>query len=692
MTLPPNFQDQINDIEQKLSEAQAHELREQQFAVEANERFTKNLAAFEHYYPDIFKAIQEFQPREDFCIHVTKSGHGNFVPNDKEAPLYGDDPIEQVRKQVAIAIEKPLFTTTEYTKYDPENKDTRVHIRYMNKLGKLMLDFKGAEEPQHLNILPETFPTAMIFGIGLGYHLPELLDKVKFNYVFIIEPDFELFFASLFCIDWGKIIEDIDEQNSCLFLHLGSTNEDFINDLNYISEDIGAFSIVRSFCYQHYPDLKLKELLNKFFKDYFKFQFGFGFYNDAITGFAHSCFHLNNNLPFYDANKDRITSLSNVPVFVIGNGPSLDDSKDFLIRNRDKAIIVACGTALGSLYRMGITADFHVLIERPYKNYQVLFDIVPEEEYKKLNLLSVNMVFPDTPLLYKWSGLALKGNESGSDFINLLYYKKYNKGYGFISYSNPLVCNTGLSFITEFGFKNIYLFGVDNGKLKTAKHHSTYSIYSNKKGRKYWPQLMRDGTFPGNLGGVVDTGNLFRVSNSQIEDLIKLKGLKNVINVGDGAIIRGTKPAHADDLIEMPVNLDKDAIIDTIKSQFTPMNISIDSLDSVKNIFDTVVSNLIEYATYKQDAIQLASDSLLKQQRYLYSFSNTEFSFIFKMLKGTLLYYHCPMITTLYKYENPDESLNLYREINALWVEYLTEIKEHFPNNINEKCNWGFDS
>ncbi len=690
MTLPEDFNEEFKKLEQKLTEAQAHELREQKFAVEANERFSKNLAAFELYYPDVFKAIQEFQPREDFCLHVTRSGHGNFVPKDKEAPLYGEDPVAQAREQVKKAAKNPTFTLTEYTKYDPDNQDNRIHIRYMHQLGKLMLEHKNADEPKHLTTLPSSFPTAMIFGIGLGYHLNEIIYNTDFTYIFIIEPDFELFFASLFCTDWYQIINYIDEKNACLFLHLGSKNKDFINDLSSIAEDIGAFSVVRSFCFQHYPDNELNDLLKQFFIDYFRFQFGFGFYNDAITGFSHSYFHLNNNLPFYDANNGEITSLTDVPVFLIGNGPSLDESKDFLIKNKDKAIIVACGTALGSLYRMGIIPDFHVLVERPYKNYQVLFDIVPEEVYKNLNLLSVNMVYPDTPSLYAWTGLALKGNEAGSDFINLLHYKKYHKGFGFISYSNPLVSNTGLSFISDFGFKNIYLFGVDNGKLKTTKHHSKYSIYSNEKGRKYWPQLMRDGTLPGNLGGVVDTGNLFRVSNSQIEDLIKLKELHHVTNVGQGAIIKGAKSAHVDDLIDLSINLDKEIIIDKIKQQFSPLNITVDSLDSVKSIFNTVVSNLIDYSLLEQKSIKDASSSLLKQQRYLYSFSNAEFSFVFKMLKGSLLYYHCPMITTLYKYKDVDESLALYLRINELWVEYLTEMKEHFPQHVDKKCDWSF--
>ena len=73
---------------------------------------------------------------------------------------------------------------------------------------------------------------------------------------------------------------------------------------------------------------------------------------------------------------------------------------------------------------MGITPDFHVLVERPYRNYQALEKIATREEYKKLNLLSINTLYPDSNDLYKWSGLALKGNEAATDFLQIYNYLK----------------------------------------------------------------------------------------------------------------------------------------------------------------------------------------------------------------------------------------------------------------------------
>ncbi|EGI73896.1 6-hydroxymethylpterin diphosphokinase MptE-like protein [Pseudoalteromonas distincta] len=692
MTLPPNFQEQINDIEQKLTQAQAHELREEKFAIEANERFTKNLAAFEYYYPDVFKAIQEFQPREDFCLHVTKSGHGNFVPRDKEAPLYGDDPIEQVRKQVEHAVKNPTLTLTEYTRYNPLSRDQRIHIRYMQTLGKYMLDLKNGVEPEQLKSLPSQFPSGIIFGLGLGYHLQPLLDKTTFDYLFIIEPDLEVFFASLFCIDWQKIIKKVDEEGRCLFLHIGANKEDLVNDLNTVVEDIGSFSVVRSFCLQHYPDDTLANLVNQFFADYFRFQFGFGFYNDAITGLAHTYHLVNKQVPFYDAETPAIAAFADIPIFIIGNGPSLDEAEAFIKKNYHKAIIFACGSALGSLTSMGVKADFHILVERPYRNYQAVLDMASPEVYRELNLLALNTVYPDTADLYQWSGLALKGNEAATDFVNIMLALQNRKSLTSVPYSNPLVANAGLSFALSFGFKNIHLFGVDNGSYDSA-HHSKHSIYDDKSKTKfrYFPNKVGEHSLPGNFGGEVSSNSVYSMSVKQLEDLLYYKTGANVWNVGPGAKIRGTQATHADELVSLDLDFDKQAVIDVIKSQFHQLPFP--SLDEntlgIKKAYE-LVSNLKNIASESFATVSEANELLKRQQRYLYAFRGSVFSHVFQLFKGTLLYYHCPMLTILYKYEREQDCLNVFSDLNKLWIDYLDEIAEHLATSATEKCDWSF--
>ena len=52
------------------------------------------------------------------------------------------------------------------------------------------------------------------------------------------------------------------------------------------------------------------------------------------------------------------------PVFVVGNGPSLDSSLAFLKKNSDDIIIISCGTAIRALLKNNIKPDLHIEMER----------------------------------------------------------------------------------------------------------------------------------------------------------------------------------------------------------------------------------------------------------------------------------------------------------------------------------------
>lgn len=697
MTIPPNnIENQIDELEQKLNDVRAHEEREQKFAREANERFEKNLAAFKEFYPDIFELITNFETREDFCIHVTKSGHGNFIPKGFTVPLYSEDPIQQARDQVDDRLKVPYTTLTDYSHY-PEQEDGRIHIRYMSELTREMKLIKAAEQ-EKIKELPDVFPSAIMFGIGLGYHLPILLEKKSFNYLFLIEPDLEQFFASLFCIDWSEIIHKIDEAGDCLFLLLGADETTIIDDLEAISQDIGAFSLVRSFCYQHTPQAETNKIISKWVHDYFKFQYGHGFFNDAITGFSHSVHLLEKKANF-------LLSLSpsckdtNIPVFLIGNGPSLDEAEDFIRENQNRAIIVAAGTAIASLHKKGIKADFHVLVERPYQNYKIFGNIVPEGFYRDVNLLGINTLYPDNLDRYKWAGIALKGNEAGTAFLNYLSIALHRKELPLLPFCNPVVANTGLSFILSAGFKSVYLFGVDNGKTPNGGHHSKDSIYkscnSNKDEKGYNSMNLSGCMLPGNFGGVVETNQLFLTAHDQLERLTAISSESIIYNVGKGAKIRGTTPVHTKDLLNLPQTSQqlKEECIEKFKGRFT--KIAVDKVDdqiiySAK--FTEVCLHIIELASTSYSTRMEAAEILRKQQRYLYAFKDTALSFLFHMLKGSLLYYHCPMITLLYTYDDEVFTLDAFSKVNSLWIDYVTEIESYFKENYRVKCDHGLNA
>lgn len=694
MTIPPNnIENQIDELEQKLSDVKAHEERERKFAHEANERFEKNLAAFKKFYPDIFELIINFETREEFCIHVTKSGHGNFIPKGFTVPLYSEDPIQQARAQVDDSLKAPYTTLTDYSNY-PEQEDGRIHIKYMSELTKEMKLIKAAEQ-ERIKELPDVFPTAIIFGIGLGYHLPILLKEKSFSHLYIIEPDLEQFFASLFCIDWAEIIHKIDRAGDCLFLLLGADETTIIDDLEDISQDIGAFSLVRSFCYQHTPHAETNKIISKWVHDYFKFQYGHGFFNDAITGFSHSVHLLEKKANFLQSLTPTCKK-ADIPVFLVGNGPSLDDAEDFIRENQDKAIIVAAGTAIASLYKKGIKADFHVLVERPYQNYKIFGDIVPEGFYKDINLLGVNTLYPDNLDRYKWSGIALKGNEAGTSFLSLLNITLHSHELPLLPYCNPVVANTGLSFILSTGFSSVYLFGIDNGKAAEGNHHSKDSIYRgvnpNQSDIGYDSLDISGYSLPGNTGGVVETNQLFLSAHDQLERLISLFSSTVIYNVGQGARIKGAIPTLVEDLVplhEINANVKNDTI-ELFKSNFSPLPIeNVDDKLICLGEFDEICEHLVHIAEQPYKTREEAAELLRKQQRYLYAYKNTALGFLFHMIKGSLLYYHCPMVTLLYTYDDIEFTLQSFEKLNLLWIAYINDIRAYFKGSYRLKCDYG---
>lgn len=686
-----DLEKQLEELEAKLAQVVLQEECEKKFKKISQLRFSKNLEAFEKYYPEIFESIKNYKKRSDFNFVVRSSDIADFIPSGQDIPLYGVDVLDTIEKQVERYRNNAFFSMTKYG-FGLQSDDYRVHIKYMYALDEVLAGFY-AEKLTPISKLPEHFPTAIIFGIGLGYHIPMILEKHTFDYLFISEPDLELFYASLYCIDWSKIIEKIDRDGRTLFLQVGVSYKDFFSSLSSIASDIGAFSLVRSYCYQHYPSKEVNELIKEFFERYGDFQLGFGFYNDAVTGFSHGIQNLNNGYPFFYRNQAK-TKLphADIPAFIVGNGPSLDDAADLLLNIKDRVIIFASGTALGSLLKMGVNPDFHVLVERPKSTYDILLDTQPKEIYKKFNLLTVDVMYPDVLDLYKWAGVGLKGPEASTFFLYQYIAIKKQKLLAAMPNSGPLVVNTALSYAVSMGFKEIYLIGVDNGYINQATH-SKFSVY-NDESLEIAKTVDKNARhkLEGNFGATVMATDLLRTAKIQMEGLIESSKDTFFYNVGHGAKLKGAHPLTVEDVIYPKKDLKKSDIIDSIKENlFIDLDLRIKYEDIDFALFSEVCDHMISICEEGYSSIAEASDLLRRQARYIYAFSNTRFAYIFHMIKGSLLYYHCPMITMLYSFEEEEQTLHYFSKAMDLWVKYLKEIKSDFPVNWNTKCDWGMD-
>ncbi|TMO69480.1 motility associated factor glycosyltransferase family protein [Pseudoalteromonas aurantia] len=680
----------LQEAEDKLSLVQQQNDREQVFAEQANTRFERNMSAFRKYYPDIAHSIENYKTRQDFCLHVTQSGHGNFFPGGGKLPLYNDDPTAQAKEQVDHYTENANFGRTNYFNSSAwESDDERIHVRYMLKLVNVLSEANG-KGGKRMDYLPAHFPSAMVFGIGLGYHLDELLSRHKFDYLFICEPDLELFFASLFCIDWATIIETIDDEGGCLFLNIGVEYEDFFNEIFKITEDIGIFSVINSFCYQHYPSDEITALIKTFFENYYQLHQGFGFYNDAITGLAHAILNVEQGAHFLYPKPSGKELASQLPVFVVGNGPSLDASIDILLEYQDDAVIIAGGTAYQSLMKAGVKVDFHVLVERTQATYDVQKHIAPEGEYKDTNLLSVDVMYPDVPGLYKWTGIGLKGPEAASAFISIETLKKYGLGVASLPACGPLVSNTAAAYAVTMGFEDIYLIGIDNGYTLSGNTHSTYSIYHDDDLKSSFKAIKGAHIkLPGNFDDDVLATPLLALSKSMFDRLAHSATNSRIYNVGHGAKIRDTISLLEDQVIIDPFKNDKAQLVEGLKNHHFN-KIALDNIEQIIGLesFNELCDYLIEIGMRPYSTREEANELLMAQQKVVYAYRKSAQPHFFHLIKGTLLYFHCPLMTMLYFFENEKETVIHFKEGFDIWLEFLKEIKEDFTQNWRKKCDF----
>lgn len=690
------IEDTLKQIEAKIEDIRSQKRRQMRFDKAAKQLFAKNLEAFKEYFPKLHSQIEKFEPREDFSVIVSPSGHGNFVPSGSRIPLYGDNPLEQSEEQVKKYTESASFGRSELYKTVNEGtkSDTRLHVRYMVDLAQNFIDANLTHE-EKLSSLPEHYPTCMMFGVGLGYAISILVERYSFDYIFICEPDFETFYASLFCTDWVSILEKSDVQSGCLFLQVGVTYETFFDELKYIVDNVGPSSLISSFCYQHTPGEDVNALIEEFFEHFSLLQLGYGFYNDAVTGLAHTIENVNDNhCPVLLPDESNKSKNKDLTAYVVANGPSLDEAIDVLKENQDNVVIFAAGTALNTLIKIGIKPDFHVLVERPKTTYDYLVETIDLKKLEDLNLLAVDVMYPEVPPLYKWSGISLKGPEAGSLLSQSTFYATHGKILPALPQSGPLVANTALSFAASFGFGEIYMFGVDNGYPISGPTHSKFSIYNEEDHNKAFT-INTDGAthrLEGNLGGEVRALSLMVQAKQQMESLIKSTPKIQYYNVGAGAKVNKATPLKAEDVLCIPLNGDKKDIVEEIKTDFfTEMHFpNAKELVGIEE-FESLCDYLLEIADRPYSTRKEASDLLKAQSRVVYAYRGRKYGHLYHVMKGSMLYFHCPLISLLYLYADEQKTLKWFAPSLQIWKNYIKAMKKDYRNAWNKRCDFSLE-
>lgn len=672
-----SLEQNLRDVENKLEKIQDKLALEDKFAEQANIRFEKNILAFKKYFPDIYQRFNLYSPKKSFQLEVNPDGTGNIIDYDTKVPMYSNTPIQQVETQVKETLAAPELSRVDFSSVEfIEDTADFLHVRLMNQVGAVYNKAKNQLDDNYS--VGKSIPSKVIFGIGLGYHLMPLIEETKASYITIFEPNEDYFYASLFCFDWVSYLKKVDQDGSYLYIGLGDSEEEMYQTLYNRAKNIGAFSISNSFFYLHYKSKAIANLVDKIKNNFHQFFMGWGFFDDALMSIAHSIGTAKKQPYIIEPNNKAPKSIETFPIFIVANGPSLDKDIEFIKSYKDKVIIVACNSASTALLSNDICPDFHVALERTKETYDLLEAVITEEQRQEINLLVMNVMYPDVLDLFGWSGIALKGSEPGTVLYQLAIFMNEGRLSPTIGFSNPLVGNTALSFFTSMGFSDLYLFGVDNGYIDEEHHHSKASFYYDDEGNSKLDSIKMGSEFEveGNFGKPVITEPFLYTGKEQMERLIASFSDTNLqcFNCSDGAKIDGTIPLRSSDIILNKQCFPKSDVIDSIKkNNFSKISENLPLEDFLAfDIFEQICNTMVEFLEAPIENRSDALNCIIQHLRYLKSFREEDkYLHLYLILEGETLYINSVLISLLFNFGDEKNIIPFFKEALAHWVAFL---------------------
>ena len=652
----------------------------------------KNLATLQKYFPNLYEKFKNYTLKDSYKLTCNSNGEPNILYPDGHL-FYTNTPFSDCKNQVEDYVNN-FYNMTIISKDDQEhNTFNQIHYNYKNKLYSRVADLRKRLTAQNIykkqkkDQLLESVPVMFMFGVGLGFHLGYLYERITPVNLYVIEPCSDFFYLSLCVFDYSTLIDYVKAQNLGLKFFIAEDQSKMLLDISSYSAKYSMKFAATAF-YNHYPSDKMEKLWKVLERDIQSVIMSSGFFDDTLTGMCHSRENIVRKTPLLKIQTMLPKKYTSVPLLVIGNGPSLDTELELIKKNNNKVFIIACGTALTALLNYGIKVDIYVAVERTPPVYDSLLTIKNLELLDDILCIAPDTTYPPTIGLFKHRVIGFKANEAM--FRALAINKKldnYQKYYP-LDLINPLVSNMGIVVASYLKFKEIYLVGVDCGTAYDESHSKYSMYYENQKLKKEWtdmPLNINPKIYPGNFTETVRTNDLFTRSIHCMERVISAnKKQLTYYNASNGAKIEGCIPKHLSEIdfaqIKEHDHLQFRNFIENEMAE--PINISEqDFVDILRlnrsfEIIDTLIADLKKPAHSRLDII-LKFESHMD---FLNDCIKEGIVVSTHAIKGSLADLYWGYITALYYQADETKALKDAEELIPLIIDFLEKAKEYLPS------------
>lgn len=632
-----------------------------------DQTYNDNMSAFKKYLPDIYDCFKDYKEERYFLVYDS-FGDYNIYDNKRCENLYNPNPMT-VCSGVLKEYEKSpiLFSKLLAGAGEAGAKINPIHVSTTVSLASVAM---GVQAVSPFTLFPKKIKSMLFVGVGIGHDVEYIINNKDIKNLIILEKDKDIFFASLFIVRWDLILDKYSKDGLNLSIIIDEDSDFLSNQLFDKVRKYGQFMANAMFIYCPASIDGYDELIESL-SDVVRGRLlsGFGFYEDARYSIAATYENVKRNVPLYIRNNElhEIVGGISYPIFVIGNGPSLDSDINFIRNNSNKAIIISCGSAIKTLERNGILPDFHVECERTAWTKSWL-DQVDQDFIKKVNFIGLNLIYPDVFEMFKRSGMLAKTGETGSYMLARALERLKGEPYlPLHSHVNPTVSHMGVGIAPFLGMRRFYLFGIDMGYKSPDYHHSKDSSYSDLKDNykeEYSPKEDKSFHVDSNFkqSNMLTNGDYlgFRIF---LEGIIGMNRSffgadYECFNCSDGALIKEATPLESRDFMDEYPEFDKEIVVDNIMDRFFNTEICPDvfgylddiikeDIDLVSSIcekmathFSTPVSSVDEADSKLDDAVSMLfhSDDLVSDEK----------AYLLTLFSGSMLYYFSTVTRMLY--------------------------------------------